>query len=142
MSSPAHRVSTLPPVPPASDIPSASTPVEQTFFALTLGLKCKKWDCSLGSTPEGESDERAHADTDGGSSSNGCSTSPIQPVASHSSKQLEPEVVNLPSSPVKAAADPSDSAAMEASGSTIDCDRDSVVEVSRDDADWSGNESD
>ena len=83
-SSPAHRVSTLPPGPPASDIPAAGTPVGQPFFALTLGLKHKKWDCSPSSTSEGQSSKRAHAGTKEGSISSGCSTPPIQPVANHS----------------------------------------------------------
>ena len=57
-------------------------------------------------------------------------------------KQLEPELINLPSSPVKAATDPDDRLAAEALRSTTDCDRDSMVEVSGDDANQSGNESD
>ena len=52
MSSPAHRVSMLPTVPPALDIPAAGTPVGQLFFTLTLGLKHKEWDCSPGNIPE------------------------------------------------------------------------------------------
>ena len=67
---------------------------------------------------------------------------PVQPVASHSSKQPEPELTNLSSSPVKAATDPIDRMVAEASGIIIDHDRDSVVEVSRDDADQSSDESD
>ena len=55
---------------------------------------------------------------------------------------MEPELINLPSSPVKVAADPDDRFAMEALGSTIDCDRGSVVEISGDDANQSVEESD
>ena len=94
------------------------------------------------STLEGQSGKRAHVGTNGGSISCGHSTPHNQPVASYSPKQLEPEPVNLPSSLVKAAADSDDRLAMEAAGSTIDCDRDSLVEVSKDDADQSGNETD
>ena len=123
MSSPAHSVSTPTPVPLASVIPAAGIPVGQPFFALTLGLKCKEWDYSPGSPPEGQSGKRAHADTKEGSVSSGCSSPPIQLVASHSSKQLEPELINLTFSPVKAATDPNDSLAVEALGSTIDHDK-------------------
>ena len=42
MSSPAHRLSTLPPVPPALDITAAGTPVGQPFFTVALGLKHKE----------------------------------------------------------------------------------------------------
>ena len=94
------------------------------------------------STPEGPSDKKALTGTDGDCISIGCSTLPTQLVASHNPEQLEPEPINLPSSPVKAATDSNDRLAAEASGSTIDCDRDSVVEGSRDDADQSGNKSD
>ena len=52
ISSPAHRVSTQPPVPPTLDIPATGTQVGQLFFTLTLNIKHKKWDCSSGSTPE------------------------------------------------------------------------------------------
>ena len=137
--SPACRVST-PPVPPASDILAASTPVGQPFFALTLSLKHKKWDHSAGSTPDGQSGKRANAGNGEGSISSGCSTLPIQLAASLSPKQPEPDPINLPSSPVKAAVNPNDRLAVEASGSTIDHDRDSLVGVSGDDADQSGNE--
>ena len=95
MSSPAHRVSTLPPVPLALGIPAAGTPVGQPFFTLALGLKCKKWDGSQGSIPEDQSDKRAHTGTEVGSVNSGCSTLPTQPVASHSPEQPEPELVNL-----------------------------------------------
>ena len=142
ISSTVLRVSTLPPVPLASDIPAARTPVGQLFFTLALGLKCKKWDCSPDGTPEGQSCKRAHTGTGEGSVSSGCSTPPNLPVASHGSEQLEPEIINLPSSPAKVETDPNDRLAAEAAGSTIDCDRDSVVEASRDDADQSGDESD
>ena len=142
MSSPAHRVSTLLLVPPASNIPAASTPVWQPFFTLALCLKCMKGDCSPGSTPEGQSGKRACTGTVEGSISSGHSTLPIQLVASHSSEQPEPELINLPSSPVKVATDSDDRLAAEASGSTTVCDRDSVVEVSGDDANQSGDESD
>ena len=77
----------------------------------------------------------AHAGTKEGSISSGHSASPIQPVASHSPKQLEPELFNLPSSPVKVVTNPDDRLAVKASESTLDCDRVSVVEVSRDDTD-------
>ena len=115
-------------------------PVGHPFFA--LALKHKKWDHSPGSTPEGQSSKRACAGTEEGSISSGHSTLPIQPVATHSLKQQEPELVNLPSSPFKAAANPDDRLTLEASGSTIDHERDSTVEVSQDGADQSGNESD
>ena len=141
-SSQAHRVNTLPPVPPASDILAASTPVGQLFFALALGLKCKKWDYSPSSTPEGKSGKRVCTGTKERSVSSGHSTLPNQLVVSHSPRQLEPELINFPSSPVKKATDPNDRFAAEAFGSTIDCDRDSAVEVSWDDADQSGKESD
>ena len=142
ISSPACRVSTPPPVLPISDIPATSTPVGQPFFTLTLSLKHKKWDCSPSSTPEGQSGKRANTGTEEGCVSSGCSTLPNQLVASHSPKQLEPEFVNLPSSPVKAAVDPNDRLSVEALGSTIDHDRDSVVEITEDDANQSGDESD
>ena len=136
------RVSTLPPVLQTSDILATSTPVGHPFFTLALGLKHKEWDCTPGSTPEGQSSKRACTGTEEGNVSSGCSTLPIQLVASHSPKQLEPELINLPSSPVKAAANPDDRLAVEASGSTVDHDRDSAVEVSRDDTNQSGDESD
>ena len=129
MSSPAHRVSTWPPVTLALDIPAAGTPVGQLLFAHTLGLKCKEWDCSPGSPPEGQSGKRAHSGTEEGSISSRCPSLPIHPVASHSSKPPEPELINLPSSSVKAATDSNNWLTVEALGSTIDCDRDSVVEV-------------
>ena len=141
MSSPACRVSTPPPVPPASDILAAGTPVGKLFFTLSFGLKQKKWDCSPASTPEGQNGKGACTGTDEGGISSGHSTLPIQLVASHSPKQPWPELVNLPSSPVKVATNPNDRLATEALGSTTDSDRDSVVEVSRDDADQSGNKS-
>ena len=142
MSSLTCRVITPPPVLPTLDILASGTPVGQPFFAFALGLKHKKWDCSPGSTPEGQSSKKAHACTKDGSISSGHSTLPIQWVASHSSEQPEPELVYFPYSPVKAAADPNDRLAAEALGSTIDCDRDSMVEVSRHDADQSDDESD
>ena len=142
ISSPVHTFSTLPAVPLAFDIPAADTPVGQLFFTLTLGLKHKKWDCFPSSTPEGQSSKRVHACTEEDRVNSGCSTLPIQPVASHSSKCLEPELINLPSSPVKFTTDPNNRLAVEALGSTIDCDRDSVVEDSEDDADQNSNESD
>ena len=141
MSSPACRVSTLPPVPLASDIPAAGTPVGQPFFAHNFALKCKEWNCSPSSTPEGQSCKRSCVGTEEGSVSYGQSTPPIQLVASHSPKQLEPKVINLPSNPVKAATSLSDRLAVEALVSTRDHDRDSVVEVSGDDANQSGDES-
>ena len=55
MSSPAHWVSTQPPVLPVLDILAACTPVGHLFFTLTLGLKHKKWDHSSSGTPEGQS---------------------------------------------------------------------------------------
>ena len=128
--------------------PLHQTPWQPAFqlgnhsFALAPGLKCKKQDCSPGSIPEGQSSKRAHAGTEEGSISCGHGTLPIQPVASHSPKQQEPELVNLPSNPVKVATDPDDRLAVEASGNTIDHDRDSVVEVHRDDANQSGDKSD
>ena len=140
-SSPACRVSTMPPVPPASDILAAGTAVGQPFSALALGLKHKKWDCSTDSTPEGQSSKRVHAGTNRGSISSGCSTLPIQPVASHNSEQPEPVLINFPFSPDKAAANANDRLAAEAFGSTIDHDKDSVVEVTRGDANQSGHES-
>ena len=79
ISSPACRA-----VPPTSDISATSTPVGQPFFSLALSLKHKKWDCSPGNTPEGQSGKRAHTGTEEGSVSKGCSTPPIQLVASHS----------------------------------------------------------
>ena len=45
-SSPACRVSTLPPGLLTLDILTTNTPVGHLFFALTLSLKYKKWDCS------------------------------------------------------------------------------------------------
>ena len=101
MSSPASSINTLPPVLAALDILAASTPVVQPFFTLTLGLKHKKLDCSLGSTSEGQSSKSVHAGTEEGSISSGCSTLPIHLVGSHSPKQLGPELIILPSSPVK-----------------------------------------
>ena len=141
-SSPAHRVSTSPLVLPALDILATGTPVGHSFFTPTLSLKHKKWDHSPGSTPEDQSGKRAHTGKEEGNVSSGCSTLPNQPVASHSPKKSEPELVNLPSSPVKAAADPNNRLAVDTSGSTIDHDRDFVVEVSRDDTNQSGNELD
>ena len=140
VSSLACRVSTPPPVPPTSDILAAGTHAGQLFFALPLGLKHKEWDCSPGSPPEGQSGKRAHAGSKEGSISSGCSSSPIQQVTSHNSEQPEPELINLPSSSVKAATNPNDRLAAEASGSTIDHDRDSVVEVIGDDSNESGDE--
>ena len=142
MSSPACRVRTLPQVPLTSDILAAGTPAGQPFFALALSLKHKKWDHSPGSTPEGQSSKRTCTGTKEVSISSGHSTLPIQLVASHSPKQLELELINLPSSPVKAAANPDDRLAPETSGNTIDCDKHFVVEVSEHDADHSGDESD
>ena len=84
ISSPAHHVSTRPPFLPASDIPAVGTPIKHPFFALTLSLKHKQWECSPGSRPEGQSGKKAHAGTKEGSISSGHSTLPIQPVASHS----------------------------------------------------------
>ena len=72
MSSPAHRVSTLPPVLPQTLALKSGT----NFFALALDLKHKKWDHSHGSTPEGQSGKRAHACTEEGSISSGGSTLP------------------------------------------------------------------
>ena len=111
------------------DILLTGPPVGHLFFVLSLGLKDRKWDCSPGSTPEGQSSKRAHAGTEKGNVSSGYSTLPIQLEASHSPKQPELELINLPYSPVKAAADPNNWLAVEASGSTVDPDRDSVVEA-------------
>ena len=139
MSSLACTINNLPPVPSTLDIPTANTPIKQPFFALTLGLKHKKLDCSPSSTPEGQSSKRTHTGINEGNINSGHSTLPIQLVASHSPKQPKPELINLPSSQIKAAADPDDRLAVEASGSTIDHDRDSAVEDSRDDAEQSGD---
>ena len=130
-------VSTPPPVLPILDIPATGTQVRHPFFALTLGLKHKKLDCSPSSTPEGQSSKWAHTGTEEGSISSGHSTLPIQQVFIHSPEQLKPQLVNLSSSPVK----PNDSLAAEAFGSTIDHDRDYAVEVIRDDANKSGDQS-
>ena len=135
MSSSVHQVSTLPSVLPISDIPAANTPVGHPFFTVALSLKHKKQDLSPGSTPEDLSDNRAHTGTEEGSISSGYSTPPIQPVASHNPEQLEPELF-------KAATNPDERLAADALGSTVDHDRDSVVEVSRDDSDQSDDESD
>ena len=123
------------------DILAASTPVGHPFFALAISPKHKKLDCFPNSTT-GQSGKRAHAGTEAASTSSGCSTPPIQPSVSHSSEQPEPKLVNFPSSSVKAVTDPNDGLAAEDLGSTVDHDRDSVVEVSGDDADQSGDESD
>ena len=142
MSSPAHRVSTLSTVPPALDIPAAGTPVGQLFFTLTLGLKHKEWDCSPSSPPEGQSGKRAHTGIKEGSISSGYSSLPIQLVVSHSSEQPQPELINLPSSVAKVVTDPDGRLTVEASGSTIGHDRDSVVGVNKDNADQDDDESD
>ena len=82
-SSPAYWVSTPPPVLPVPDILATGTPVGLPFL-LALSLKHKTWDHFPGSTPEGQSSKRAHAGTEEGSISSGCSTLPIQLEASHS----------------------------------------------------------
>ena len=112
-SSPAHRVSTLPPVPATLDVLVAGTLVGKPFFAVALDLKHKKWDCSPCSTPEGQSRKRACTGTKEGSISSGHSPLAIQLVASHSPEQLEPELNNLPYSPAKAVMDPNDRLAVE-----------------------------
>ena len=63
-------------------------------------------------------------------------------ATSHSFNLPEPKLINLPSSPAKGTANPDDGVAVEASGSTGDCDRDSAVEVSKDDVDEGGDGSD
>ena len=72
MSSPTHPVSTPPPALPTSDIPATGTPVGHLFFALTLSLKYKKWDCSSNNTPESQSSKRACTGTEEGSISSEC----------------------------------------------------------------------
>ena len=139
--SPACWVSTLPQVLPILDIPAASTLVG-CMLLLALSLKHRKWDHSPSSTFEGQTSKWAHTCTEEGSISSGCSTLPTQPATSHRHRQLEPELSILPSSPLKAAANPNDSLALEVSGSTIDHDRDSAVDVSRDDTNQSGDEPD
>ena len=119
-SSPACRVSTPPLDLPILDILTTSTPVGQPFCALTLGLKHKKWDCSPCSTPGGHSSKRTYAGTEEGCVGSGCSTLPIQLIASHSPKHQEPGLVDLPSSSVKAVATPNDRLAAEVSGNDAD----------------------
>ena len=63
-------------------------------------------------------------------------------MASHSSDQPELKLFNPPSSPVKGNADPDDTLVVEALGSTKDCDRDSAVGISEDDANQDDDESD
>ena len=53
------------------------------------------------------------------------------PAATHSFDLPEPELTNVPSSPVRDTGDPNDGLAVEASGSTADCDRDSIDGVSK-----------
>ena len=109
---------------PISDIQADGTPVGHKFFTLALGLKYKNQDHSTGSTPEGQSGPYC---TEESSISSGCSTLPIQLVASHNLEQPGPELINLPSNPVKAAADPNERLAAKATGSTVDHDRYSAV---------------
>ena len=121
-------------LPPAFQLGSHSLHSPQSHVQEVGFLPC--------SIPEGHSGKIAGAGTKEGSISSGCSTPPIQLVAIHSPKCLEPGLINLPSSPVKDLADPSDRLAVEASGSIIDHDRDSTVEVGGNNAGQSGNESD
>ena len=130
MSSPACRVSTPPPVLFVSDIQAAGTPVWQPFFALAPGLKHKMgllpWQHTLRSKlQEGlcwhwgrQHQQWAQYSTHPPNS---------QPTA-QSNQNLS--FVHLSSSPVKVATDPDDRLAVEDLGSTIDHDRDSVVELS------------
>ena len=64
------------------------------------------------------------------------------PAASHSFDLPEPKLTDLPSSPFKGATDPNDGVTVEALGSTGDCNIDSTVEVSGDNADQGGDEAD
>ena len=115
-----------------SDISASVTPVGHSFFTLAISPKSKKWDCSPSNTLEGQSGRRAYAGTEKASISSGCSTPPIQWAANHSPKQPQPELLTIPSSLVKAAAVPNDGLVVETSGSTVDHDIDSAVEVHRD----------
>ena len=115
-SSPACRVSTPPLALHIPDILATGTPVWQPFIALTLGLKHKKLDQSPCSTPENHSGKRADAGTKEGSISSGHSTPPIQLMASCSPKYLDPGLIDLPSSPVKAITTSNERLATEVSG--------------------------
>ena len=75
MSSTTCQVSAPPPVLPVLDILAVGTPVGH-LFSLALSLKHRNQDCCPNSTPEGQSSKRAHAVTEGGSLSSGCSTPP------------------------------------------------------------------
>ena len=61
--------------------------------------------------------------------------------ASGSSDQPELELINPPSSPVKGDANPNDGVVVETLGSTKDCDRDSIMGVSEEDANQGDDES-
>ena len=94
---------------------------------------------------------RAHVRTEEANVTSGCSTPPVQPktrssktvpAPSHSFDLPEPKLTDLPSSPVKGATDPDYGLAVEAFGSTGDCDRDSIVGVSKSDTNQGCDESD
>ena len=147
---------------PMSDIKASSIPVGLSSLALTIGPKLKKCDCSSDSAPEDQHDKRAHIEprkpTKTSMSAVGC-LSPVHPksdngvqpktggsktvlAATHNSDQPKLELMNPPSSPVKGDTDPNDRAVVEASESTGDYDRDSIVGVIEEDADHGDDESD
>ena len=158
--SPVCQASTPPPPAlPIPDIPATGTPVGFPFFMLTINPKHKKWDCSPDSTHDDQCAKRAHTGSEEANISSGCSTPPVQPefgnrvqpkirntetvpAASHSFDLPEPGLIDVPSSPVKGAADPDDGLAVEAMWSTRDCDRDSTMGISKDNANQGSDESD
>ena len=141
MNSPVCQASSLPPpVLLMSDIPAAGIPIGNTIFKLTISPKCKKWDCSPSSTLNDQGDKGACAETAEADASGEHMFSSTQPEpdngawsgTSCSSDHPETKIIDLIASPAKGAADSNDGVAVEASGSTRDCDRDSARDISGD----------
>ena len=116
-----------------SDIQASSTAVKIPTLMLTIGPKLPKHTHSPNTTPDDQHGKRAHAGTKRANISNKHGLPPIQPksdnaaqpktrssktapAASYSSDYPEPELINLPSSPVKGDANPNDGVVIEASG--------------------------
>ena len=78
-----------------SELEGTTAPASMSSPALTLGLKCKKWDCSPGTTPEGQSGKRDHADTKEGSVSSEHSTPSIQPKSGDRVQPKAPAATHL-----------------------------------------------
>ena len=132
------------------DVLASSTPVMLPSLTLAIGLKHMKHDCSSNCAPNDQGGKRSCTMTKKANISSEYIFLPIQsesdngvhPNTSPSSDHPEPELIILPSNPVKGDADPNQGVVAETLGSTGDHDRDSTGDISEDETDHGIEESD